>query len=159
MRIRLVCVGKPRAGPLRAAAEEYAARLRPYAQVRWDWVEAEPLPVRPAPAEAERVRLREAQRLQQALQEGEYVVALDRTGPQLSSEELADWLGRLLREGKSRTAWLVGGPLGLHEPLCRRADARLSLSRLTFPHELVPVILLEQLYRAFRILRGEPYHY
>lgn len=159
MRVRLIGVGRVRAGPLRAAAEEYAARLRPYAHVVWEQVDAEPVPERLVPAEVERVLAREAERVQRALQRDEFVIALDRRGEELSSEELAAFLRDLLARGRGRTAWLIGGPLGLHPCLLERAGFRLSLSRLTFPHELVPVIVLEQVYRAFRIMRGEPYHY
>lgn len=159
MRVRLISVGRVRPGPLREAAEEYAARLKPYAEVVWEQVEGEPVPDRLTPAEVERAQAREAQRVLRVLARGEYVVALDRGGRHFSSEELAQWIGHLLGQGHARTTWVIGGPLGLHPSVLQRADARLSLSRLTFPHELVPVILLEQLYRAFRILRGEPYHY
>lgn len=159
MQLRLLSVGRLREGPLRAAAEEYLRRLRSYATVRWDQVEAEGVPARLVPAEVDAVLAREAERLLRALHPAERVVALDRAGEPCSSEELADRLAAWAARGDSRIAWIVGGPLGLHDQVLARADWRLSLSRLTFPHQLVPVILLEQLYRAFRIQRGEPYHY
>lgn len=159
MQIHLVSVGRMKEGPLREAAQEYLRRLRPYARVRWDQLEAEPLPARLVPAEVEATLAREAARVLRVLAPGEYVVALDRRGEMVDSEGLAARLADLGGRGVGRTAWVIGGPLGLHRSVLARADWRLSLSPLTFPHLLVPVILLEQLYRAFRILRGEPYHY
>lgn len=159
MQIHLVSVGRMKEGPLRAAAEEYLKRLRPYARVRWDQVDNEPFPVRMVAAEVEAVLLREAERVRRLLAPGDYVVALDRAGEMVTSEELAADIARLAAGGTGRIAWVIGGPLGLHDSLLRRADRRLSLSPLTFPHQLVPVILLEQLYRAFKIQRGEPYHW
>ena len=101
----------------------------------------------------------EARRLLDALVPGAYVVALDRRGRTLTSEDVAEWLDRRMVGGDSRLVFVIGGPLGLAPTVLERARERWSLSHLTFPHQMVPVILLEQLYRAFRILRGEPYHY
>lgn len=86
-------------------------------------------------------------------------IALDERGQQMTSEQLSRHLSRLAVEGKSHAVWFIGGPLGLSEELKQQCQRRFSLSALTFPHQLVPVILLEQLYRAVKIRRKEPYHY
>lgn len=151
-------VGELKEGFLKAAAAEYLRRLSGYAQTELVAVRSEPLPPGFGPADGTRIKEIEGERLLGFLEEREYIVALDREGRQFSSEELAGWLDDLALAGQSRWAFTVGGPLGLSPRVLGRAHARLSLSRMTFPHQLVPVIVLEQLYRAFRIRRGEPYH-
>ncbi|GAB6877413.1 23S rRNA (pseudouridine(1915)-N(3))-methyltransferase RlmH [Thermaerobacter litoralis] len=157
--IELLAVGEMDQPALRRAAEEYARRLSRYARVSQRRVPGEPIPARRSQREINRVLESEGRRLLEALDPGAYAVALDRRGRSLTSEEVAEWLNQRLVAGDSRLAFLIGGPLGLAAPVLERARERWSLSHLTFPHQMVPVILLEQLYRAFRILRGEPYHY
>ncbi|QBS37071.1 23S rRNA (pseudouridine(1915)-N(3))-methyltransferase RlmH [Thermaerobacter sp. FW80] len=157
--IELLAVGELDQPALRRAAEEYARRLGRYARVSQRRVPGEPVPARLTPAEVSRVLEVEARRLLDALAPGAYVVALDRRGRTLTSEDVAEWLDRRMVGGDSRLVFVIGGPLGLAPTVLERARERWSLSHLTFPHQMVPVILLEQLYRAFRILRGEPYHY
>lgn len=122
----------------------------------------EPLPRPLRPATAAATLAREGERLLKALDalgSGVRVVVLDVGGRSLSSEELAAYIDGLAVEGVPGIAWVIGGTLGLDGRVKERADLRLSLSALTFPHQLVPLLLLEQLYRAHRIIRGEPYHY
>lgn len=161
MRIDIIAVGELDQPSLRQAADAYAHRLARYATVRHRRVRGEPLPARadPGSREWQRVQKVEAERLLRLLPPDAYAVALDRGGRALSSEDVASWLNQRAVTGDSRVAFLIGGPLGLDGTVLNRCQERWSLSRLTFPHQLVPVILLEQLYRGFRILRGEPYHY
>lgn len=143
MRLTLLAVGKLRPS-YRAAADDYVRRLRP--RLAWEEVE-----VREVGIEAE------ADRLQARLPAGAFVVALDRGGRQLSSEDLAGELDAW-RLAAQPVALLVGGSHGLHPRLLQAARLRWSLGLLTLPHELARVVVLEQLYRAGTILRGEPYH-
>ncbi len=143
MRLTLLAVGKLRPS-YRAAADDYVRRLRPH--LAWEEVE-----VREVGIEAE------ADRLQARLPAGAFVVALDRAGRQLSSEDLAGELDAW-RLAAQPVALLVGGSHGLHPRLLQGARLRWSLGPLTLPHELARVVVLEQLYRAGTILRGEPYH-
>lgn len=159
LRIDLLAVGEIDHPGLRSATEEYLRRLGRYARVDYRHAPGEPLPARLVPAEIRRVRAVEGQRLLRMLAPGVYAVALDPGGRQVSSEEIAGWLNERATAGDSRIAFLVGGTLGLDPDVLNRCRERWSLSRLTFPHQMVPLILLEQLYRGFRILRGEPYHY
>ena len=162
MRFILVTVGRVREPYLLTGLAEYEKRLSRYAQVEWIHVPEEPLPRRERQAEEAAVLAREGERLLRALERlpaASHVVALDVAGRPFSSEELAAYLESLAAGGTSTVAWVVGGTLGLDPRVKDRADLRLSLSRLTFPHQLVPLLLLEQFYRAFRIIRGEPYHH
>jgi 23S rRNA (pseudouridine1915-N3)-methyltransferase len=86
------------------------------------------------------------------------VVALDRMGKSLDSHQMSEWLNRMVLEGRTELAFVIGGPLGLAPEVLERADMSLSFSKLTFPHQMMRVILLEQIYRGFRIMHGEPYH-
>lgn len=152
MRIRVLAVGRDRSGLYRPALEEYARRLEHYA--RFEVVE---VPEARRHAGTPRARDEEGEALLARLRDGERVVALDERGKEPSSQELALRLGGWLAGGRD-LAFVVGGADGLSEAVRARADESLSLSRLTLAHRLARLVLLEQLYRAFTILRGEPYH-
>jgi len=155
MDILLVCVGRCRQAFHRDASEEYARRIGRYAS--FELREVREHSSGQSPAAKEIVR-REGERLLRALPDRATVVALDRGGVAIGSEELARWLSDAGLQGKSRMAFVIGGPYGLSPDVVARSDRRLSLSRMTFPHELARVVLLEQIYRAFTIVRREPYH-
>jgi 23S rRNA (pseudouridine1915-N3)-methyltransferase len=138
MRYRVIAVGRMKDPALRAACDGYLGRLRHYARVEEREVRAEG-------------------RILDALPPASRLVALVRAGESWTSEELAEWTARWEMEGRD-VAFAIGGADALPEPVCRRAERRWSLSRLTFPHELARVLLYEQLYRAYTIRRREPYH-
>jgi 23S rRNA (pseudouridine1915-N3)-methyltransferase len=150
--IDVVCVGRVR-GPLAEASAEYERMLSRFCKLRVREVREEPL-AGPSPAEA----LERERRRVEPLLAGAFVVVLDRTGRQRSSEELAELVRRREEEPPQHTAFVVGGPRGLAPELLAGARERLSLGAPTLPHQLARVVLLEQLFRAFKILRGEPYH-
>jgi len=158
LRITVAAVGKLKEKYWRQAAAEYIKRLAPYCRLEVCEVPDEGFAPGLGPAEEEKVKAREWLRLARCLRPGSYLVALDARGEQVSSEELASRLERMALAGQSDVTFLIGGTLGLPGEALRRADWRLSFSRLTFPHQLMRVILLEQIYRAFKIVRGEPYH-
>jgi 23S rRNA (pseudouridine1915-N3)-methyltransferase len=154
LHLRLIAVGKLRGSIWLPAAAEYGRRLQNYAN--FDLVEirdvvGKGLPDAQACAE-------EGKAIAQALETGNYLVVLDREGKSLSSEQLAQILRRQLDAGIRKMDFVIGGPMGLNAQIIAKANLRLSLSAMTLPHELARVVLLEQLYRAFTILRGEPYH-
>jgi 23S rRNA (pseudouridine1915-N3)-methyltransferase len=150
--IELICVGRPR-GPLAEASAEYERQLSRLCSLTVREVREEPLQ-QGTPAETlERERRRVAPLLGES-----WLVALDREGRQLSSEELAAFVREREEQPPQRTVFLIGGPRGLAPELRDRARTRLSLGAPTLPHQLARVVLLEQLFRAFKILRGEPYH-
>lgn len=152
MRLRVLAVGRDRSGLYRPALEEYARRLGRYA--RFEVVE---VPEARRHAGTPRARDEEGEAILARLRDGERVVALDERGREPTSEELARRLAAWLAGGRD-LALVVGGADGLAEAVKARADESLSLSRLTLAHRLARLVLLEQLYRAFTILRGEPYH-
>lgn len=153
MRLTVVAVGKLKEPHWRAAAEEYLKRLRPYAAV--DVVE---VPDRDISRDRAQALSAEADDILRALPASAYAVVLDEGGRERSSRELSAWLDDLGVRGVSHVAFAIGGSAGLDERLRESARERLSLSRMTFPHQLARVLLLEQLYRAFKISHGEPYH-
>jgi 23S rRNA (pseudouridine1915-N3)-methyltransferase len=150
--IDVVCVGKAR-GPLADASADYERLLGRLCRLRVREVKEEPLQQGTAAEVLERERRRV-----EPLLDGAWVVALDRTGRQLSSEELAAFVRDREEQAPQHTAFVIGGPRGLAPELTQAARTRLSLGAPTLPHQLARVVLLEQLFRAFKILRGEPYH-
>ncbi len=153
MRLTVVAVGTLKERHWRDAAGEYTKRLSRYAKL--DIVE---VPDRDIAGDARRALAAEGEGLLRALPPAAFTVVLDPGGTERSSEELARWLDAHATGGSSHVAFVVGGSGGLDPRVLAAARERLSLSRMTLPHQLARVVLLEQLYRAFRISRGEPYH-
>lgn len=158
MRIDILAVGKLKERYLLDAQGEYLKRLQPYAKTHITEVPDESIAEGSSPAVIQQALNREAARLAKYLREGMFIIALDRKGRELPSEELAAHLEDLAIRGNSHLAFIIGGSQGLSDKLLTKSDWCLSFSRLTFPHQLARIILLEQIYRTFRIRRGEPYH-
>jgi 23S rRNA (pseudouridine1915-N3)-methyltransferase len=153
VKIRVAAVGRLKEPHWRAAADEYLKRLRPYATV--EMVE---IADRDIGTDAARAIAAEGADLLRAVPPASYAVVLDAGGRQMSSEDLAGWLAERMLHGASDITFIVGGSAGLAPDVLARGDERLSLSRMTLPHQLARVVILEQVYRAFRIMRNEPYH-
>ena len=153
MRIGFVCGGRLKERHWREAADEYLKRLAPYARL-----EVTEVADRDVTADEPRALAAEAADVLRALPAGATVVALEIGGRVRSSEEFAAWLEDLGVRGRSHVVFVVGGAAGLGADVLARADERMSLGPMTLPHQLARVVLLEQVYRAFRIVRGEPYH-
>ncbi len=153
MKVRVVVVGKLKEPHWRAACDEYLKRLRPYATV-----EVIEVPDRDIGADPARAMAAEGADLLRALPEGSHVVALDLDGREVTSEGFSQWLAALMLDGRSDVSFVIGGSAGLAPEVRARAGESLALSRMTLPHQLARVVLLEQVYRAFRIMRNEPYH-
>ncbi len=158
MRITIVCVGKLKESFYREAVGEYVKRLGKYCKPEIIEVPDERTPEGAGPVAEEQIKAREGKRILEKLREDAFVCTLEIDGRRLSSEGLAQWLEKLAVGGTSHIVFVIGGSLGLHEDVCKRADMSLSFSDMTFPHQLMRVILTEQIYRAFRIINGEPYH-
>ena len=155
MQITLLTVGKCKEACFRTGAEIYAGRLKHYAALKQVAVREERAGSKiPVPE----ILSKEGERLLKALPAGAFVVVLDPAGQPCASEALSKRLSKLGLQGKNRIAFIIGGAFGLAPEVLHRAHWRMSLSPMTFPHELARLILLEQLYRAFTILRGEQYH-
>lgn len=158
MHLRIVAVGKIKEKYLKEGINEYLKRLGSYCKIEIIEVEDEKTKENASLAEEELVRQREKERIVKHLKPESYLIALDIKGKMLSSEDLSGNLDKLALEGKSDLTLLIGGSLGLHSTLLAQSNLRLSFSPMTFPHQLMRLILLEQLYRCFKISRGEPYH-
>jgi 23S rRNA (pseudouridine1915-N3)-methyltransferase len=158
VQIAIVAVGKLKEKYLREGIDEYSKRLSAYCKLQVVEVADEKAPEELSPSEMEQVKRREGERILAQLKPDQYVIALAIDGQMWSSEKLSAELDRLALHGRSQIAFVIGGSLGLSPDVLKRADAQLSFSKMTFPHQLVRLILLEQVYRAFRISRGEPYH-
>jgi 23S rRNA (pseudouridine1915-N3)-methyltransferase len=158
MKTTVLCVGKIKEKYLTAAVEEYVKRLSRYTKVEIVEVADESTAEGASKKEEDQVRRTEGCRLLSRIPDGAYVIALAIEGEGMSSVQLAGRLGALTTAGESSLVFIIGGSLGLSPEVLGRADMKLSFSKLTFPHQLMRVILLEQIYRSFRIIRGEPYH-
>lgn len=158
MNIDIVCVGKIKEKFFRDALEEYKKRLGRYCTLRELEVPDEKTPDNASPEEARQIKEKEGARLLSKISDTAYVIALAIEGKSLSSEELSAEMSRLTTHGVSHIQFVIGGSLGLSPQVLQRADMKLSFSKMTFPHQLMRVILSEQIYRAFRIARNEPYH-
>ncbi|KEF38048.1 rRNA large subunit m3Psi methyltransferase RlmH [Schinkia azotoformans MEV2011] len=158
MNISIFSVGKLKEKYLKQGIDEYLKRLGPYAKVEVIEVPDEKAPENLSETEMEQVKDKEGERILAKISDDTYVIILAIQGKMLSSEELAREIDQLATYGKSKIAFVIGGSLGLSKAVEKRADYALSFSKMTFPHQLMRLVLVEQIYRAFRINRGEPYH-
>lgn len=158
MHISIVSVGKLKEKYLKMGIDEYAKRLTPYAKLQLIEVPDEKAPENLSEAEMVQVKEKEGERILTHLKPDTHVIAMAIEGEMWSSEKLANQLDQLAIYGKSSIAFIIGGSLGLSQAVMQRANQHISLSKMTFPHQLVRMILLEQIYRGFKINRGEPYH-
>ncbi|MCL6558194.1 MAG: 23S rRNA (pseudouridine(1915)-N(3))-methyltransferase RlmH [Firmicutes bacterium] len=156
--ITVLSVGRLKEKYLVEGAAEYLKRLSAYAKVNIVEVDDESFSENLTPAGREKVKEKEGERILSRLRHGTFLIALDVRGKMLSSEEMAEVFNKLALEGKGNVTFAIGGSLGLSQKVLERAGMRLSFSKLTFPHQLMRLILLEQLFRWFKITRGEPYH-
>jgi 23S rRNA (pseudouridine1915-N3)-methyltransferase len=155
MKLHLIFVGKTREAYLREGIDDFLQRLRRYVPVEVTTVRAERLT---RDEKAKRVVAIESVRVAAVVPRSSHLAVLDRRGKQMSSEALARWWQRLEREGGRKLCFAVGGPLGFSEQMCNQAQTLLSMSKMTFTHEMSRLLLVEQLYRACTIMRGEKYH-
>ena len=159
MKITIVAAGRIKEAYLNEGIAEFMKRMKPFAQVEFREIHEERMPENPSPVEKEKVLRQEGERLLRQVPEGSYLFVLDVFGKELSSEELAAKLSELGFCGRSHITFLIGGAFGLSEEVRRQADMRLSFSRMTFTHQMVRLLLVEQVYRSFKINRGEKYHW
>ncbi len=158
MNITIITVGKLKERYFKEAVEEYSTRLSKYCKLDIVEVPDEKAPENLSPAQELIIIQKEGQGILKYIKEDTYVIALAIQGKQQSSEGLADLINDLGIKGRSNIAFVIGGSLGLSDEVLKRADYKLSFSPMTFPHQLMRVVLLEQVYRGFRIIKGEPYH-
>lgn len=157
MKISIISVGKIKEKYLKNAIDEYSKRLSRYSKLEHIEVNDEHAPDNLSQKDIDIIKDKEGKRILSKLRES-FVIALAINGKQLSSEELAEKIKSIQTYNASHITLLIGGSLGLSEEILKKADLKLSFSKMTFPHQLMKVILLEQIYRAFRINNNEPYH-
>ena len=158
MNIRIIAVGKLKEKYWRDAVAEYAKRLGAYCSLQVVEIKESPLRANPSAADEEAVKTSEGEDILRHITKSDFVITLEIKGKRFSSEQLAEKMADLALEGKSNIAFVIGGSLGLSPEVSRRADLKLSFSDMTFPHQMMRVILLEQIYRSFKINRNETYH-
>ena len=158
MKITIAAVGKVKESSFREMINEYSKRLGRYVRLEIIEVQDEKTPDNASEALEDKIKYIEAERLLAHIKDDSYVIALAIEGKELSSTQLAAEIERLNIKGVSHITFVIGGSLGLHDRVLEKADFALSFSRMTFPHQLMRVILLEQIYRSCRIINGEPYH-
>lgn len=158
MKITILSVGKIKEKYLQQAIAEYTKRLSRYCKLEIIQVEDEKTPDHASEKQEDQIKGTEAERLMKHIKDNDYVLALAIQGEMLTSEQLAAKIDQCGIQGESSLVFVIGGSLGLHDRVLKRADYQLSFSRMTFPHQLMRVILLEQIYRSYRIIKGEPYH-
>ena len=158
MKITVLCVGKIKEKFFADAIKEYSKRLSRYCKLEIVEVADEKTPDGASDLVVSQIKDKEAERMEKYLPDSAYVIALAIEGKKLTSEKLAEKIDTLGITGTSHLVFLIGGSLGMSDRLLKRADYLLSFSDMTFPHQLMRVILLEQIYRSYRIIHGEPYH-
>ncbi|MBR3785857.1 MAG: 23S rRNA (pseudouridine(1915)-N(3))-methyltransferase RlmH [Firmicutes bacterium] len=158
MNITVICIGKLKEKYWTAAIDEYSKRLKSYCSLDIIELKEARLPDKAGPAEELAVKEAEGEEILKKIKDNQYVITLEVKGKMLSSEKLAEKIDALGLEGNSNVVFVIGGSLGLSAAVSKRANFKLSFSEMTFPHQMMRVILLEQVYRAFKINRNEAYH-
>lgn len=158
MKITIICVGKIKEDFYRKAVSEYEKRLSRYCKLEIIEVQDEKTPDHASPVMEEQIKEKEAARILKHIKEDAYVISLEIEGSKPDSVSFANQLDQLAVQGKSHIQFIIGGSLGLHRSVSKAAHQSISFSNMTFPHQLMRVILLEQIYRGYRIIKGEPYH-
>lgn len=158
MNISIICIGKLKEKYWTEAVAEYSKRLSKFCTLQILELKEARLPDNASPAEEEAVKVSEGQEILKHIKKDTFVITLEIKGKALSSEGLAEKMEELALLGKSNVAFVIGGSLGLSKDVSARADFKLSFSAMTFPHQMMRVILLEQVYRAYKINKGEKYH-
>ncbi|WP_286034801.1 23S rRNA (pseudouridine(1915)-N(3))-methyltransferase RlmH [Megamonas hypermegale] len=159
MKISIVAAGKIKEKYLRDGIAEFTKRLKPFTQIEFLEINEEKMKDNPSPAEKAAVLKAEGERLLKKVPAGSYLIVLDVVGKSISSEELSQKIDTLTLNGHSHITFLIGGAFGLSQEIRNRADERISFSRMTFTHQMIRLLLIEQIYRAFKISRGEKYHW
>lgn len=158
MNITVISVGKLKEKYLKMGIDEYVKRLGGYAKIDLVEVPDEKAPETLSQIDMDIVKRKEGERILSKINDGTYVIALALDGKMKTSEEMAADLDSLMTYGKSKVAFVIGGSLGLHDDVLKRADEKLCFGKMTLPHQLMKLVLVEQIYRSFRIIKGEPYH-
>lgn len=159
MKITIACVGKIKEKYLTAGIAEFTKRLTPFCKLETKSISEEKMLDNPSPAEKEQILQKETTRLIKIIPANSYVILLDLKGTMISSEELSAKIDSITLQGNSHITFVIGGAFGYTKDLRDRADERIAFSKMTFTHQMIRLLLIEQVYRAFKISRGEKYHW
>lgn len=158
LNIKIICVGKLKEKYWKEAVSEYSKRLNAYCKLTMNEVRDEKISDSNSSADEEKVKDMEGKQILKNIKDSDYVICLDLSGEELNSLQLSEKLEKLALTGTNQIDFIIGGSLGIGKEVLDRADEKMSFSKLTFPHQMIRTILLEQIYRAFKISRGEVYH-
>lgn len=158
LNIKIICVGKLKEKYWKEAVSEYSKRLNAYCKLTINEVRDEKISDSNSSADEEKVKDMEGKQILKNIKDSDYVICLDLSGEELNSLQLSEKLEKLALTGTNQVDFIIGGSLGIGKEVLDRADEKMSFSKLTFPHQMIRTILLEQIYRAFKISRGEVYH-
>lgn len=158
MKIRIVSVGRIKEKFMQEGIKEYSKRLSRYCSLEIIEVEDEKAPENLSNKEMDQVKEKEGEKILSKIPANSYIISLEIKGKSLTSEEFSEKIESLMIEGINDITFIIGGSLGLSKEVLQKSNLKLSFSKMTFPHQLIRVILLEQIYRGFRIMKGEPYH-
>lgn len=158
MNIRIICIGKLKEKYWQDASNEYIKRLKPFCNIEIVELKEYKITKNPSPKEEEIVKIKEGEAILSKIKDGDYVISLEILGKQISSEMMAEKLIGITNQGYSDFDFVIGGSLGLSDEVNKRANFKLSFSLMTFPHQMMRIILLEQIYRSFMINKGTSYH-
>lgn len=159
MNIRIICLGKIKEAYLSEGINEYKKRISKYANIEIIELSDEIIPSSPSEKEIQIIKQKEAEKISKYIKPSDYVCCLDLTGKQLSSEEFADKIQNITLKGYSTIDFIIGGTVGLDKDLVHNSNFVISFSKLTFPHQLIRFFLTEQIFRCFKILNNEKYHW
>ena len=158
MKIKIYAIGKIKENYLKIGIDEYLKKIKPYSQIEIVEVNDEPIPNNPNNSEIEIAKNKEGERVLQLIKPGEYLIGLDLGKKELESPAFAEYLNKKMENSGASLSFVIGGSYGLSDELKNRCNDSISLSKMTFLHQMTRLILLEQIYRAFKILRNETYH-
>ena len=158
MRIKIYAIGKIKESYLKIGIDEYLKKIRPYAQIEIVELNDEPIPTNPNNSEIELAKNKEGDKVLSLLKNNEYLIGLDLNKKEFDSVEFANYINTKLVDSGASISFVIGGSYGLSDELKKRCNDSISLSKMTFLHQMTRLILLEQIYRAFKILRNETYH-
>lgn len=158
MNIRIICIGKLKEKYWQDASNEYIKRLKPFCNIEIVELKEYKITKNPSPKDEEIVKIKEGEAILSKIKDGDYLISLEILGEQISSEMMAEKLIGITNQGYSDFDFVIGGSLGLSDDVSKRANFKMSFSLMTFPHQMMRVILLEQIYRSFMINKGTSYH-
>jgi rRNA large subunit m3Psi methyltransferase RlmH len=158
IKIKIITVGKLKEKYLIDGINEYAKRMLSFSKLEFNEVIDEKIPDRASKAQEEIIKLKEGRRILDKIKENDYLILLDVQAKQLSSIDFSNYLDKLAVDGKSSIAFVIGGSLGISPEVKKRSNFEISFSKMTFPHQLMKLVLIEQIYRAFKIIHNQTYH-